>query len=196
MRKQGPYLLYGKRLLDVCMAMFSLPVVLPVIVVMMVTVTIRNRVWPLHLSRRVGRNGATFMCLKIKTMHSKTPSLPSDRLLNPSGYLLAGGSFLRKSSLDELPQVLNILVGHMSFVGYRPSLETQETLNARRIETMVSLDRPGLTGLAQVNGRDDLGDEEKVEFEVDYAARLSLALDLQIMLATVAVVVTRVGVRH
>jgi O-antigen biosynthesis protein WbqP len=133
---------------------------------------------------------------KFRSMRIGTPAVATHLLANPAAYLTPIGSFLRKSSLDELPQLWSILVGDMSFVGPRPALFNQDDLIAQRTERGVHELTPGLTGWAQVNGRDELPIPEKVGLDVEYLCRRSFLFDLYILWLTVVKVVKRDGVSH
>ena len=150
----------------------------------------------LHWSRRIGANGVEFGMPKFRTMRADTPDVATHLLENPERWLTPPGSFLRRSSLDELPQLLSVLRGDMSLVGPRPALHNQFDLAAARHACGVDGLRPGITGWAQVNGRDELGIAEKVEFDRQYLLRHSLAFDLKILFMTAAQVLGRKGVAH
>jgi O-antigen biosynthesis protein WbqP len=150
----------------------------------------------LYWSDRVGRNNVVFKMPKFRTMRVGTPAVATHLLTNPNAYLTPIGSFLRKSSLDELPQLWSILKGDMSFVGPRPALFNQHDLIALRTEQGVHKLVPGLTGWAQVNGRDELPIPEKVKLDVVYLQRQSLWFDLRILWLTFVKVLKRDGVSH
>lgn len=150
----------------------------------------------LYWSDRVGRHNRIFKMPKFRTMRTDTPALATHLLVNPEQWLTPIGSFLRKSSLDELPQLWSILKGDMSFVGPRPALFNQYDLIALRTEKGVHELLPGLTGWAQVNGRDDLPITEKVQLDIEYLEKRSFFFDLKILLLTVLKVVSRDGVSH
>lgn len=133
---------------------------------------------------------------KFRTMRIDTPQLPTHLLPDPAVYLTPIGGFLRRSSLDELPQLFSILVGDLSFVGPRPALFNQKDLVALRTERGIHLIVPGLTGWAQVNGRDELPIPDKVDFDFEYLRRQSFKFDLQIIGMTIIKVIRREGVRH
>lgn len=150
----------------------------------------------LYWSSRVGAHGRIFQMPKFRTMRTDTPVVATHLLENPAQWLTPIGSFLRKSSLDELPQLLSVLLGDMSFVGPRPALYNQADLIAYRHERGVDALRPGITGWAQINGRDELPIPVKVEYDHQYLLRQSLIFDLKIILLTVVNVVGRKGVTH
>lgn len=150
----------------------------------------------LYWSDRVGRDNVTFQMPKFRSMRVDTPAVATHLLVNPATYLSPVGSFLRKSSLDELPQLWSILRGDMSFVGPRPALFNQLDLIAMRTERGVHRLVPGLTGWAQINGRDELPIATKVELDAHYLAHRSLAMDLRILWLTVIQVLRRDGVSH
>jgi O-antigen biosynthesis protein WbqP len=150
----------------------------------------------LYWSNRVGKNNAIFSMPKFRSMRVGTPAVATHLLSDPKTYLTPIGSFLRKSSLDELPQLWSILVGDMSFVGPRPALFNQDDLVALRTEFGVHELVPGLTGWAQVNGRDELPIPEKVKLDVAYLQRKSFLFDLRILWLTFVKVVQRDGVSH
>lgn len=150
----------------------------------------------LYWSDRVGKNNRIFRMPKFRSMRTDTPAVATHLLGDASNWLTPIGSFLRKSSLDELPQLWSILVGDMSFVGPRPALFNQHDLIASRTELGVHTLTPGLTGWAQVNGRDELPIPEKVKLDAEYAARRSFLFDVYILWLTFLKVIQRDGVSH
>ncbi len=150
----------------------------------------------LNWSDRVGRNNVIFKMPKLRSMRVGTPAVATHLLADASSHLTPIGSFLRKSSLDELPQLWNILVGDMSFVGPRPALFNQQDLIALRTAQGVHALVPGLTGWAQVNGRDELPIPDKVKLDVVYLQRQSLWFDIRILWLTFVKVLRREGVSH
>jgi len=149
-----------------------------------------------YWSDRVGRDNTIFKMPKFRTMRVGTPVVATHLLNNPNAYLTPIGSFLRKSSLDELPQLWNIIKGDMSFVGPRPALFNQTDLIEMRTRCGVHRLVPGLTGWAQINGRDELPIPDKVVLDVEYMHRQSLMLDIKIIFLTALKVVRRDGVSH
>jgi O-antigen biosynthesis protein WbqP len=150
----------------------------------------------LYWSDRVGRNNVIFSMPKFRTMLIETPAVATHLLSDPGKFLTPIGSFLRKSSLDELPQLWSIVKGDMSFVGPRPALFNQEDLIALRTQSEVSSLLPGLTGWAQINGRDELPIPEKVKLDIEYMQRRSFYFDMEILFLTFLKVVRRDGVTH
>jgi O-antigen biosynthesis protein WbqP len=149
-----------------------------------------------YWSTRVGRNNTLFQMPKFRTMRVDTPTMATHLLQNPDAYLTPIGSFLRKTSLDELPQLWSILKGDMSFVGPRPALFNQDDLIALRTAYGVHQLVPGLTGWAQVNGRDELPIPEKVALDVEYLQRQSFWFDLKVLALTFVKVIRRDNVSH
>ena len=150
----------------------------------------------LHWSDRIGKDNAIFRMPKFRTMNENTPQIATHLLENPEGFISPIGSFLRKSSLDELPQLFSILKGEMSFVGPRPALFNQDDLISLRKEYKVDILTPGLTGWAQINGRDDLTILEKVKLDVEYLNNRSFYFDLKIIAGTIFMAVRSDGIRH
>jgi O-antigen biosynthesis protein WbqP len=150
----------------------------------------------IYWSDRVGRNNRVFPMPKFRTMRVDTPAVATHLMENPDEYLTRIGAFLRKSSLDELPQLWNILIGDMSVVGPRPALFNQDDLIALRSEVGVQKITPGLTGWAQISGRDELPIPEKVKLDVEYMQRKSFWFDLEIIFLTFVRVIHRHGVSH
>lgn len=150
----------------------------------------------LFWSSRVGKNNILFMMPKFRTMHLNTPAVATHLLKYPSQYLTPIGKFLRKTSLDEIPQLWSILIGDMTFVGPRPALFNQYDLIELRVMNGVHKLKPGLTGLAQVNGRDNLSLEKKVYFDKKYLINRSFILDLKILYLTFIKIIQRDGVQH
>ena len=185
-----------KRVFDFAVAfvvavLFALPIF---VVGLLVRLTSPGPV--LYWSNRVGRNNRIFRMPKFRSMRIDTPAVATHLLENPDQWLTPVGSFLRKSSLDELPQILSILKGDMSFVGPRPALFNQDDLIALRTQHGIHELVPGLTGWAQVNGRDELPIFQKVQFDMEYLKRRSLAFDLKILWLTALKVLVRDGVSH
>lgn len=150
----------------------------------------------IYWSNRIGRDNRTFRMPKFRTMYQGTPQVATHLLSNPSAYLTPLGSFLRRTSLDELPQLFSILAGDLSFVGPRPALFNQQDLIALRTEHGIHTLVPGLTGWAQVNGRDELPIPVKVQFDFEYLQRKSFLFDFQIICLTVVKVLRRDGITH
>ena len=149
----------------------------------------------LFRQKRVGLNKSHFYILKFRTMRIDTPGdMPTHLLVNPEQYITRVGRFLRKTSLDELPQLFNILAGHMAIVGPRPALWNQFDLIAERDRYGANDIRPGLTGWAQINGRDELEIDVKARYDGEYVERMSLAFDIRCILGTVTAVLRRDGV--
>lgn len=185
-----------KRLFDLILAIcaavvFGLPLGL---VAVLVKFTSKGPV--LYWSDRVGRDNSIFRMPKFRTMRVGTPAVATHLLVDPAAHLTSIGSFLRKSSMDELPQLWSILKGDMSFVGPRPALFNQEDLINLRTRHGVHELVPGLTGWAQINGRDELPIPAKVKLDAEYRQRRSLGFDLLILWRTFIKIVTRDGVSH
>jgi O-antigen biosynthesis protein WbqP len=187
---------YMKRLFDLVLAAFAvlflgLPLVL---VALLVKLTSEGPI--LYWSDRVGRNNRIFRMPKFRSMHVGTPPMATHLLTDPANHLTPIGSFLRKSSLDELPQLWSILKGDMSFVGPRPALFNQDDLISLRISYGVHVLLPGLTGWAQINGRDELPIPEKVKLDAEYLRRRSMMFDVLILWNTFTKILARDGVSH
>lgn len=186
----------SKRVFDVLAASLLLVFLMPLLILLMILVRATSKGPALHWSSRIGRENSIFLMPKLRTMHIGTPQLPTHLLLNPGAHLTPIGSFLRRTSLDELPQLFSILVGDLSFVGPRPALFNQEDLVGMRTERGIHHLVPGLTGWAQVNGRDELPIPVKVQFDYEYLVRRSLRFDLQIIGITAVKIARREGIRH
>ncbi len=185
-----------KRFFDLCLSLFALLfLVVPILLVaLLVRITSVGPV--IYWSDRVGRNNKIFKMPKFRTMRVDTPAVATHLLDNPNQFLTPVGSFLRKSSLDELPQLWSILHGDMSFVGPRPALFNQDDLITLRTAYGVHQLVPGLTGWAQVNGRDELPIPEKVKLDAEYMQQQSFLTDIKIIFLTFAKVLRSEGVQH
>ena len=185
-----------KRLFDlvlvvVLFVLLSMPMLFVAIAVIMSS---RGRV--LYWSDRIGTGNVVFKMPKFRSMRMETPDVATHKMTNPSEFLTPIGSFLRRNSLDELPQLFSILKGDMSFVGPRPALFNQDDLIALRTKNGVDMLVPGLTGWAQVNGRDELPVPEKVALDLEYTERQSFWFDMKILWLTCLKVIKRDGVSH
>ena len=185
-----------KRLFDLCIGVTAAIVLALPIALVALLVRLTSSGPALYWSDRVGRGNRIFRMPKFRSMRVGTPAVATHLLQDPKVYLTPIGSFLRKSSLDELPQLWSILVGDMSFVGPRPALFNQDDLIALRTESGVHELVPGLTGWAQVNGRDELPIPEKVKLDAEYLRRRSLGFDIYILWLTFVKVVRSDGVSH
>lgn len=185
-----------KRLFDLVLALCAAVVLAFPVAVVAVAVRLTSSGPALYWSDRVGRHNKVFRMPKFRSMRVGTPAVATHLLADPKVHLTPIGSFLRKSSLDELPQLWSILVGDMSFVGPRPALFNQDDLIALRTQCGVHGLVPGLTGWAQVNGRDELPIPDKVKLDVEYLQRQSLWFDIRILWLTFVKVIQRDGVTH
>jgi O-antigen biosynthesis protein WbqP len=185
-----------KRIIDVVLGSVAVVVLLVPFLLVSLLVKFTSRGPVLYWSDRVGRDNEIFSMPKFRTMRVDTPVVATHLLTNPEQFLTPIGGFLRKSSLDEIPQLWCILCGEMSFVGPRPALFNQQNLIESRTAKGIHRIRPGLTGWAQVNGRDELPLAEKVNFDADYLRRQSIGFDLKVVLLTFIKVVRRDGITH
>lgn len=185
-----------KRLFDILLGIVAGLVLLLPIALTGLAVRLTSRGPALYWSDRVGRNNSIFKMPKFRSMQVGTPAVATHLLSDPDAYLTPIGSFLRRSSLDELPQLWSILVGDMSFVGPRPALFNQDDLISLRTELGVHRLLPGLTSWAQVNGRDEIPIPEKVALDAEYLRRQSLWFDIRIIWLTFIKVIRREGITH
>jgi O-antigen biosynthesis protein WbqP len=185
-----------KRFFDLMLAVLAVLVLLFPILVVAAFVRLTSKGPALYWSDRIGKHNRIFQMPKFRSMLVGTPAVATHLLSDPAVYLTPIGSFLRKSSLDELPQLWSILKGDMSFVGPRPALFNQDDLVSLRTEYGVHELVPGLTGWAQVNGRDELPIPEKVKLDAEYLQRRSFWFDIRILWMTFLKVVQRDGVSH
>lgn len=188
--------LITKRLVDLVLAVGAAIVLAPVILLLAVAIRLTSPGPAIYWSSRVGRDNRLFRMPKFRTMQLGVPELATHLLPQPDTCVTPIGGLLRSSSLDELPQLWSILKGDMSFVGPRPALYNQHDLVALRTRQGVHRLLPGLTGWAQINGRDELPIAEKVALDAAYLQRRSLAFDLQILLRTLRKVASREGISH
>jgi O-antigen biosynthesis protein WbqP len=186
----------SKRILDLTLGLLLLPALCVPLGFIYLAIKCSSKGPAIHWSKRIGKDGVIFYMAKFRTMYVDTPVVASHLLLNADLHLTVIGSFLRKLSLDELPQLWNILIGDMSFVGPRPALFNQDDLIALRKLCEVDKLVPGLTGWAQVNGRDELSIPLKVQYEVEYLNKQSISFDIKILGLTFLKVVRRSGVSH
>ena len=185
-----------KRMFDVVVALVLLLLLAPALIVVAVLIRLTSKGPAVYWSSRVGRNNVLFQMPKFRSMHVDTPQVATHLLTSSTSFLTPIGGFLRKFSLDELPQLWSILRGDISFVGPRPALFNQDDLVALRTSCGVHTLVPGLTGWAQVNGRDDLSISEKVRFDEEYLLRRSFAFDCTIIGRTFTNVLRSRGVHH
>lgn len=186
-----------KRIFDFSFALILLLFFLPIYLVLYIILKISNDTGPvLHWSKRVGVNEVIFLMPKLRTMKSETPQVATHLLKSPEAYFTLMGQFLRTTSLDEIPQLYSILVGDMSFVGPRPALFNQHDLMSLRRKDGLEKLIPGLTGWAQVNGRDDIEISQKVLLEKEYLKNRSFIFDIKILLITLIKVVKKENIKH
>ena len=185
-----------KRFIDLVLTLVAVLFLWILIFIVCVLVKLTSKGPVLYWSDRVGKNNAIFKMPKFRSMHVNTPAVATHLLADPKSVLTPIGNFLRKSSLDELPQLWCILKGDMSFVGPRPALFNQEDLVALRTIKGVHELIPGLTGWAQINGRDELAIPQKIDLDVEYLNHQSLWMDIKILWLTVVKVISSVDVSH
>ena len=185
-----------KRALDLSLAVALITLLLPLLIMVATAVRLTSKGLVFYWSDRIGRGNNVFKMPKFRSMQLGTPVTATHLLGNPQEYLTPIGSFLRRTSLDELPQLWSILIGDMSLVGPRPALFNQQDLIQLRTKYGVHLLLPGLTGWAQVNGRDEVSIEDKVALDVYYLKNQSFWLDIKILWMTLIKVIRREGVSH
>jgi O-antigen biosynthesis protein WbqP len=188
--------MFMKRIFDFTVALILLIIVALPMLAIAVIVRLTSPGPAIHWSKRVGKNNQIFSMPKFRTMHIDAPDVATHLLKNAENHLTPIGLFLRKTSLDELPQLWNVLKGDMSLVGPRPALFNQDDLIKLRTEKKVSEIVPGLTGWAQINGRDDLPIAIKVSFDEYYLKNKSFILDMKILWNTIPKVIKKDGVAH
>ena len=186
-----------KRFMDVIFSLGGLIILSPLFLVFFICIRLESKGPAMFTQKRIGRKHKHFYIFKFRTMRTDTPTdVPTHLLENPERYVTKIGRFLRRTSLDELPQLLNILRGEMTFVGPRPALWNQYDLVRLREDYGANAIRPGLTGWAQVNGRDDLPIPTKARLDGEYVKKMSVSFDWKIILMTLKKAPTGVGVKE
>ena len=174
-----------KRFFDILFSFVAILFLSPLLIVLFLMVLIDTHGFPIFRQKRIGKDNKEFLILKFRTMNVKTPKdVPTHLLENPDQYITRCGRWMRKSSLDELPQLFNIFIGQMSFVGPRPALWNQKDLIEGRTKVNVHIIKPGLTGWAQTHGRDNLSIEKKIELDEYYLSRFNIWMDIRIVFST------------
>ena len=177
-------------------AIFILIILFPIFLILTVIIFLEDGSPVFFMQKRVGVNYTFFYIHKFRSMKKSTPNVATHLLTNPEQYLLKIGKIIRKTSLDELPNLINIIKGEMVLVGPRPALYNQVDLMALRVATGVDKLKPGITGWAQINGRDDITIEKKVQLEQEYLSKKSFLFDLEILVKTFTNVLFSKGVSH
>lgn len=178
--------MFFKRLLDILLSFIALIILLPFFLIFAIVIKIESKGPVFFKQKRIGKDKKQFTILKFRTMRTDTPKdMPTHMLKNAESYITKFGSFMRKTSIDELPQIINILKGDMSIIGPRPALWNQEDLIAQRDEFNANSIRPGLTGWAQVNGRDELPIHQKAALDGEYIKKMSFLFDVKVFIKTI-----------
>lgn len=184
-----------KRLLDIILSFIAIILFTVPMVIVSIVIKVTSKGPILFKQQRVGKNGIYFEIYKFRSMYTETPNVSTEALGDPTSYITPVGKFIRKTSIDELPQLFNIIKGDMSIVGPRPALYNQYELIEMRNSVNVNSVRPGLTGYAQVMGRDFISDKEKVDFDKYYVDNKSIMLDIKIIWMTIFSVLKTEGVK-
>jgi O-antigen biosynthesis protein WbqP len=185
-----------KRYLDIVISLIAALILLAPCLLVSLIILITSPGPVFHVSKRIGKNGNFFSMYKFRTMQCNTPQVASDKLVDAKKYITPFGSFLRKTSFDEVPQLIPVIMGNMSLVGPRPALFNQKKLFAERELLGINSLLPGITGLAQINGRDNISLDEKIKFDLEYLLKQSFLLDIKIIMLTIVIVLRRKGVTH
>lgn len=189
------YKLFLKRLIDLLLSFLAIVLLLPLWIALSIAIFVTDPGPVFFTQKRVGKNKKTFKILKFRTMKTSTPhDMPTHMLENPEQYITKIGKFLRKTSLDELPQVFNIFVSQMSIIGPRPALWNQDDLVAERDKYGANDIKPGLTGWAQINGRDELEIADKAKLDGEYVEKMSFLFDCECFFGTIKSVLKHEGV--
>lgn len=193
-KKKRLFYRFVKRSFDIAVSLLMLIVLSPIMLIIAIAIKCDSKGSVIFKQKRMGRNGKTFYCYKFRSMRTDAPrDCATSRLENPEQYQTRLGRFLRKTSLDELPQLWCVFVGSMSIIGYRPLVLTEEKCNEMRRRLNVFSVRPGISGYAQVHGRDDVYYKNKAILDAEYVKNASLLFDLKLIVKTVLVVVKREG---
>ena len=188
------YIRFFKRLCDFCISLICSIIFLPIFIILIIVVKLDSKGPVFFRQERVGKDKKLFHILKFRTMKVDTPKeIPTCMLENPEQYITRVGKFLRKTSLDELPQIWNILAGQMSLIGPRPVLPREKELIAERDLYGANDIRPGLTGWAQINGRDEVSWKEKARLDGEYVQKMSFSFDVKCFFKTIVAVLKREG---
>ena len=177
-------------------ALFLLIILSPLFLIVSLVILIEDGFPIFFIQKRVGVNYSFFYIYKFRSMMKNTPNVATHLLINPDQYLLKIGKFIRKTSLDELPNLINIIKGEMVFVGPRPALYNQQDLMEFRVATGVSKLKPGITGWAQINGRDEISVAQKVQLDQEYLYKKAFLFDIEILIKTITNVLFSKGVSH
>ena len=178
------------------LALFLFIILSPLFLILAISIIIEDGFPVFFIQKRVGINYSFFKIYKFRSMNKDTPNVATHLLINPEQYLLKIGNFIRKTSFDELPNLINVIKGEMVFVGPRPALYNQDDLMRLRVATGVDKLKPGITGWAQINGRDDISIEKKVQLEQEYMNKRSTLYDIEIIIKTFTNVLFSKGVSH
>lgn len=184
------------RTINIPVSLVLLVILSPILILIAIAIKITSDGPAIHWSHRIGKNNKSFLMPKFRSMLTSTPQLATDLLPSSEQFITPVGAFLRRTSLDELPQIWSILTGSMNFVGPRPALFNQNDLINKRTQLNVHSLKPGLTGWAQINGRDEISLEQKVQYDLEYLRQQSLIFDVRILCLTFIKVVYRDNIRH
>ena len=187
---------FTKRVFDFTFATILIILCTPIFFVISIVIKVFSKGPILHWSKRIGKKNVIFEMPKFRTMHTDTPQLATHLMKNPQKNITRIGYYLRKTSLDELPQFWSIIVGDMSFVGPRPALFNQYDLKKMRTKKNIHILHPGITGWAQINGRDNINVNEKVKLDLYYLNNQSTILDFKIILFTLVIILKKKEVKH
>ena len=194
-RMFGVYCRYVKRILDIFFSSVLILLFLPIMLIIGIAIKIDSRGRIIFRQKRMGRDGKVFVCYKFRTMRADAPPcMPAREFFDADKYVTRVGSFLRRSSFDELPQLFNVLMGDMSLVGPRPLICEEESVHRKRREAGIYALRPGITGLAQISGRNLLCDSDKIENDRIYAENVRMRLDVKILLLTCLCIISGQGI--
>ena len=185
-----------KRIFDIIFAILLILLLFFPMILFAVIIKIDSIGPVIHYSRRIGRYNKIFVMLKFRTMKINAPQVSTDKLKSSSKYITSVGKFLRKSSLDELPQLFNIIYGSMSFVGPRPGLFNQISLKVNRTKLGIHQLTPGITGLAQINGRDLIKDKKKIQYDLEYLNERNFFYDIKIIFKTIIYAFIKKDISH
>ncbi len=187
---------FVKRLLDIILSFIAIIILLIPMLIIALIILITDPGPVFFTQKRYGKDKKYFQILKFRSMKVDTPDVPTDKLKNPEQYVTSIGKFLRKTSLDELPQIFNIFIGQMSFIGPRPALWNQKELIKLRDKVHANDVRPGLSGWAQINGRDDISEKKKAQFDGEYMEKISFIFDCKCFFGTFTKVFKGEGVKQ